>query len=146
MKQLDDPYRGVATPGGVPDPGEGIDPRWNPTYRFASPASARAENSHALSVYMTVDDYPTTPEARRALVRAYGPYLVQEWLHRRLPLGELFHLVHRPGELGPSDAQRIHRADQGDALAREFGGVPVVIVLANTALRPDLVVSRVRFD
>jgi hypothetical protein len=145
VKQLEDPARGVG-PDRVLDPGLGLDPRWNPTYRFSSPSAGRAENSHALSVYMTVDDYPTTPEARRALVRAYGPYLVREWLHRRLPQGELFQLVHRPGELGPSEAQRIHRADQGNALAREFGGTPVVIVLANTPLRPGLVVSRVRFD
>jgi hypothetical protein len=95
---------------------------------------------------MTVDEYPAGDEARRALVCAYGPYLVQEWLDRGLPAGELYHLVHRPGELGPSEAQRIHRADQADALAREFGGVPVVIVLANTPIEPRLVVSRVSFD
>ena len=145
MRQLDRPLEGVG-PGRVLDPGRGIDPRWNPTYRFTSPASGRAENSHALSVYMTVRDYPATPEARLALVRAYGPYLVQEWRHRSLPLGDLFHLVHRPGELGASEAQRIHRADQGMVLARGVLGRPVVIVLANTPLRADLVVSRVRFD
>jgi hypothetical protein len=125
----------------------GVDPRLNPTYRFASPAPPpRTGHTHALSVYMTVDEYPTSDEARRELVRTYGPYLVQEWLDRGLPVGDLYHLVHLPGELGPSEAQRIHRSDQADALAREFGGVPVVIVLANTPIDPDLVVSRVRFD
>jgi hypothetical protein len=125
----------------------GLDPRWNPTYRFAASAPPpQVGHTHALSVYMTVDDYPTSDKGRRGLVHEYGPYLVQEWLDRGLPLGELYHLVHRPGELGPSEAQRIHRADQADALAREFGGVPVVIVLANTPIEPSLVVSRVRFD
>lgn len=125
----------------------GVDPRWNPTYRFASPAAPpETRSTHALSVYLTVDAYPNTPEARRELVCAYGPYLVEEWLGRGLPPGELYHLVHRPGELGPSEAQRIHRADQASGLAREFGGVPVVIVLANTPINPSLVVSRVRFD
>ena len=124
----------------------GVDPRLNPTYRFASPASPpQTGHAHALSVYMTVDEYPTSEEARRELVSTYGPYLVQEWIDRGLPVGDLYHLVHRPGELGPSDAQRIHRADQADALARQFGGTPVVIVLANTPIDPDLVVSRVRF-
>lgn len=127
--------------------GRGVDPRLNPTYRFASPVPRTyAGHTHALSVYMTVDEYPTSDAARRALVCAYGPYLVQEWIDRALPIGELYHLVHRPGELGPSAAQRVHRADQADALAREFGGAPVVIVLANTPIDHDLVVSRVRFD
>ncbi len=127
--------------------GPGIDPRWNPTYQFTSPTPAvNADNTHALSVYLTVDEYPATPEARRALVSAYGPYLVEEWLDRGLPAGELYHLVHRPGELGPSEAQRVHRVDQAAALAQEFGGVPVAVVLANVALHADFVVSRVRFD
>lgn len=127
--------------------GNGIDPRWNPTYRFTSSAPTRSViSTHALSVYTTVGVYPATPEARRALVRAYGPYLVEEWVNRRLPLGELYHLVHKPGELGPSEVQCAHRADQGAALAREFGGVPVVVVLANAPIAPGLVVSRIRFD
>jgi hypothetical protein len=139
MRQLDDPRGGI-------DPGRDIDPRWNPTYRFSSPEPAEAQNSHALSMYMSVDDYPTTPEARHALVRTYGPYLVREWLRRKLPLGELFHLVHRPGELGPSEAQRVHRVEHSTAAGRDSDGRSVVIVLTNTPLRPDLVVSRVRFD
>jgi hypothetical protein len=146
------------TPGGSPDErryavrqlqghDRGIDPRWNPTYQFTSPTRpVQTTNTHVLSVYLTVDEYPTTPEARRALVRAYGPYLVQEWLDRGLPPEPLYHLVHRPGELGPSEAQRIHRKDQGEALAHEFGGVAVAIVLANVPLVPELVVSRVRFE
>jgi hypothetical protein len=125
----------------------GIDPRWNPTYLFASPTRpVDVENTHVLSVYLTVDDYPETYEARRALVGAYGRYLVEEWVQRGLPLGELYHLVHRPGELGPSEAQRIHRSDQAAALAHEFGGVPVAIVLANVPLAPQYVVSRVTFE
>ena len=125
----------------------GLDPRWNPTYMFASPTRpVDVENTHVLSVYLTVDAYPETFEARRALVRAYGPYLVEEWVRRGLPMGELDHLVHRPGELGPSEAQRIHRSDQAAALAEEFGGVPVVIVLTNVVLAPQYVISRVVFD
>jgi hypothetical protein len=124
-----------------------IDPRWNPTYQFSAPsAPLELTNTHVLSVYLTVDEYPATPEARRALVCAYGPYLVEEWVGRGLPEGDLYHLVHRPGELGPSEAQRIHRADQAAALAEEFGGVAVVVVLANVPLNADLVVSRVVFD
>lgn len=123
----------------------GMDPR-NPTYQFTAPAyPPQPLDTHALSVYMTVDKYPETYDERRALVCAYGPYLVDEWLSRRLPLSELYHLVHRPGELGPTEAQRTHRADQASGLAREFGGVPVVVVLANTPLDHRLVVSRVRF-
>jgi hypothetical protein len=79
-------------------------------------------------------------------VCAYGPYLLEEWLERGLPQGELYHLVHRPGELGPSETQRIHRSDQAAALAEEFGGVPVVIALANVPLAPRYVVSRVAFE
>lgn len=124
----------------------GIEPHWNLTYEFIS-ADTRGENesAHALWVHLTVDEYPSTPEACRDLVRRYGPYLVEEWLDRGLPVGDLYHLVHRPGELGPSEGQRIHRADQAFA-ARQHGGVPVVIVLANTPLEPRHVVSRVRFD
>jgi hypothetical protein len=125
----------------------GIEPHWNLTYEFTS-ADARGEkdSAHALWVYLTVDEYPATPQARRDLVRRYGPYLVEEWLDRALPVGDLYYLVHRPGDLRPSEGQRIHRADQASAWAREHGGVPVVIVLANTPLRPRYVVSRVRFD
>jgi hypothetical protein len=124
----------------------GIDPRWNPTYLFASPSPpVDVENTHVLSVYLTVEKYPETFEDRRALVCAYGPYLIEEWVERGLPFGDLFHLVHRPGELGPSEAQRIHRSDQAEALAEEFGGVPVVIVLANAQIVPEYVVSRVTF-
>ncbi len=127
--------------------GRVLDPRWNPTYQFTSPAAPLDSTSaHVLSVYLTVDEYPATPAARRALVRAYGPYLVEEWLRRSLPTGELYHVVHRPGELGPSEAQRIHRADQAAALAQEYGGEAVVIVLANVPLVANLVVSRVVFE
>lgn len=125
----------------------GIEPHWNLTYEFTSADTGRERDSaHALWVYLTVDEYPSTPQARRDLVRRYGPYLVEEWLDRGLPVGDLYHLVHRPGDLGPSEGQRIHRADQASAQAREHGGVPVVIVLANTPLEPRYVVSRVRFD
>jgi hypothetical protein len=127
--------------------GRRLDPRWNPTYLFASPTRAvDVENTHVLSVYLTVDEYPETLEARRALVCAYGPYLIQEWVERGLPGGDLYHLVHRPGDLGPSEGQRVHRSDQAAALAEEYGGVPVVIVLANIPLAPEYVVSRVAFD
>ncbi len=127
----------------------GVDPRLNPTYRFVSaPAAPRTVrvDTHTLSVYLTVERYPESAEERRALVSAYGPYLVQEWVDRGLPLVPLSYLVHRPGELGPSDAQRVHRADQANALAREFGGVPVALVLSNGRVAPHLVVSRVCFD
>ncbi len=122
----------------------GIDPRWNLTYEFTS-ASTRRDGAHVLSLSVTVDEYPATPHALRDLVRRYGPRLRQEWLERRLPAGDLYHLVHRPGDLGPTESQRIHRGDQASALAREEGGVPVVVVLANTPLEPRYVVSRVRF-
>jgi hypothetical protein len=127
--------------------GTRIDPGWDPTYRFASASAdeASAVHMHALSVCLTVQEYPTSYSARRELVGAYGPHLVDEWVERGLPLTELYHLVHRPGELGPSEAARVHRRDQADALAEEYGGVPVVIVLANVALAPQLVVSRVSF-
>jgi hypothetical protein len=127
----------------------GVDPRLNPTYRFLSapspPRTVRVD-THTLSVYMTVERYPETAEERRALVCAYGPYLVQEWVGRGLPLVPLSYLVHRPGQLGPSEAQCVHRADQADALAREHGGVPVALVLSNGPVPPDLVVSQVSFD
>jgi hypothetical protein len=129
---------------------QGVDPRLNPTYRFASPTPpVGTTNTHVLSVYLLTDEYPTTPQAREALVRAYGPHLVQEWLDRGLPTppGQpLYHLVHRPGELGPSEAQCLHRKDQADALAHEFGGVAVAVVLANMPVVPALVVSRVVFE
>jgi hypothetical protein len=122
-----------------------IDPRWNLTYEFASPESARAlVNTHVLSVHTTVSDYPTTAAARRAVVRSYGPGLVEEWISRRLPPGELYHLVHRPGELDGSTSHWDHRSGEPTAPAHDLGGVPVVVVLTNTPLRPDLVVSRVR--
>jgi hypothetical protein len=129
------------------DRGGGIDPHWNLTYEFtATAARAGKDGAHTLSVYLTVDEYPSSPESRRDLVRRYGPYLVQAWLDRGLPAGDLYHLVHRPGELEPSEGRRIHRADQACARAREHGGVPVVVVLANTPLEPRLVVSRVQSD
>jgi len=129
------------------DQGSGIDPRWNLTYEFTSAPTHRAtDGAHVLWLSVTVDEYPSTPQARRDLVRRYGPYLVEEWLHRRLPEGDLYHLVHRPGDLGPSEGQRIHRADQAAARAREHGGVQIVVVLANLPLEPRYVVSRVHFD
>jgi hypothetical protein len=125
----------------------GIDPRWNLTYEFTSaPTRRETDGAHVLWVSVTADTYPGTPQARRDLVRRYGPYLVDEWAQRRLPAGDLYHLVHRPGDLGPSEGQRIHCADQASALARENGGVPVVVALANTPLEPRYVVSRVHFD
>ena len=144
VRQLQEHGRGT-------DPGDhrgGIDPRWNLTYEFTSAATRRAaESGHALWVYLTVDEYPATPQARQELIRRYGPYLVEEWLHRGLPVGDdLYHLVHRPGDLEQSQSRRIHRVDQAGALAGEHGGVPVVVVLANTPLAPQYVVSRVHFD
>ena len=127
----------------------GVDPRLNPTYRFVSaPAEPRTVrvDTHTLSVYMTVDRYPETPAEQRALVSAFGPYLVQEWVERGLPLVPLTYLVHRPGEVGPSKAQCVHRADQADALAREFGGVPVAVALSNGPVPSRFVVSRVCFE
>ena len=124
------------------------DPRWNPTYHFTSAAPVRTGrvHTHILSVYMTVDAYPDTSEAKRALAFHYGPHLVQEWVDGGLPLVDLYYLVHRPGELGPSEVQRLHRADQASGLAREFGGVPVVLALSNVPVDRRLVVSKVRFD
>ena len=125
----------------------GIDPRWNLTYEFTSAPSRRAtDGAHVLWVSVMVDEYPATPQARRELVRRYGPDLVEEWLDRGLPEGDLYHLVHRPGDLGPSEGQRIHRADQASALAREHGGVPVIVGLANTPLEPRYVISLVHVD
>lgn len=131
------------------DRGDGADPASNVTYHFTSTTPRprpRTRNTHVLSMHTTVDEYPTSTRARRALVRTHGPRLVQEWIDRGLPAGELYHLVHRPGELEPSEAARVHRADQADALAREYGGVPIVMSLANAPVDPALVVSRVRFD
>lgn len=139
MRQLEEHGAGTDPPGQG-----GIDPRWNLTYEFTS-APTRRDGAHVLSMSVTVDEYPATPQARRNLVRRYGPCLVEEWLDRGLPGGDLYHLVHRPGDLGPSEGQRIHRSDQASAHAREHGGVPVVVVLANTPLEPRYVVSRVRF-
>ena len=142
--------RQLQEPGWVTDPhdrGAGIDPRWNLTYEFTSAPSRRAiDGAHTLSVSVTVDEYPATPQARRDLVRRYGPYLVEEWLDRGLPEGDLYHLVHRPGDLGTSTGRGFHRAQQASALAHEHAGVPVVVVLANTPLEPRYVVSRVHFD
>ena len=142
MRQLQEHHRDTDPH----DDGGGIDPRWTLTYEFtATAARRRADGAHALWVYVTVDEYPTTPQARRDLVRTHGPYLVEEWLDRGLPVGDLYHLVHRPGDLGPSEGQRVYRDDQASALAAEHGGVPVVIALANTPLEPRYVVARVHF-
>lgn len=137
------PTEGTTVRPYAPD-STGIDPCWNLTYQFSSAESSpQVADSHALTVYIAVDEYPATPQARRDLVSAYGPYLVQEWRRRRLPLGrELFHLVHAPGDLEASPARRVHRADQAHAQAQESGGVAVALMLANTPLAPHLVVSR----
>jgi len=142
VRQLQEHHRG----SDPHDRGGGIDPRWNLTYEFiATAACPQADGAHALWVSVTVDRYPTTAHARRDLVRRYGPYLVEEWLDRGLPVGDLYHLVHRPGDLGPSEGQCVYQEDQSSAPAVENGGVPVVIALANTPLEPRYVVSRVHF-
>lgn len=125
------------------------EPQWRPTYAFESRVQTRRGtrlDTHMLSVCMTVESYPTSLNARRALSSAHLPHLVDEWVARGLPQDDLHLLVCRPGDLGRTEGQRIHREDQASGLTREFGGVAVVLALANWPVDPDLVVARVRLD
>lgn len=110
------------------------------------PSTEVRVDTHMLSACITLDAYPTSAPDRRGISQEYGPCLVQEWVDRGLPLDDLYLLIYRPGQIGPSEAQCIHRADQASGLAAEFGGVPVVLALSNTPVDPDLLVSRVCFD